>query len=24
MIKRSHDLTQMMMDQGFIAESPVE
>ena len=23
MIKRSHDLTQMMMDQGFIAESPV-
>jgi malate dehydrogenase (oxaloacetate-decarboxylating) len=24
MIKRSHDLTQMMMDQEFIAESPVE
>jgi len=23
MIRRSHDLTQLMMDQGFIAESPV-
>jgi malate dehydrogenase (oxaloacetate-decarboxylating) len=24
MIKRSHDLTQMMMDQGFIADPPTE
>ena len=24
MIRRSHDLTQMMMDQAFIAECPIE